>query len=185
MKSRCAEQAEEIGVPVTPAEEEQARNALTELARRESDPDMLCVPREQFELALPLFELGWAMGVRMGNTGPAVTGVPVDWPTVESAFAAPWSGSGNRLALQLSRILGPLFEGAPGPVVWQKVEYHGSVREQHGVHWVHTIRAFGGPHGGTPRLGYDLCEIRGGTPMLTVTGVRRESLTPLPIFRAW
>ncbi len=40
------------------------------------------------------------------------------------------------------------------------------------------------PFGRAPELRYDLCEIRGVTPFPVVKNVRRESLTPLPEYRA-
>ncbi|WP_427168762.1 hypothetical protein ACQF4J_46885 (plasmid) [Streptomyces sp. C1-1] len=158
------------GEPVTQAEGEQAGYALRELARSVSAPDALGVSEEQLEAVVPFFVLGWAMGVRTGHTAPAVAGVPVDRETVTRAFAE-----------VVARVSPPAY---PGPVLWQQVDYHGSVTQRHGTLWVCGIHAYADPFGGEPEMRYDLCEMRGAVPVTVVTGVRRMSLTPLPVFRA-
>ncbi|MFD4635420.1 hypothetical protein ACFVYR_37700 [Streptomyces sp. NPDC058284] len=165
--TRIAEQAEEAGAPLTDAEQEQARYALRQLARSGSDPDALKVPQEQLDMVQPFFALGWALGVRTGHTGPALTDVPVDRATVAHAF----------LMLLCGRVLPQQI----GPVVWQKVRYHGSLTQCHGAYWVHAVHAHADPCGEAPDLRYDLCDLRG---VEVVTNVRRRSLTPLPEFRA-
>ncbi|MDN3029443.1 hypothetical protein [Streptomyces sp. S.PB5] len=172
--TRGAESVEETA-PLTGAERDQARYALWELARSQSDPEALRVPRELLDMVQPLFELGWALGLRTGHTGSAVTGVPVDRGTVARAFVQLLSAQGA------ARSLDP--QGS-GPVVWQKVEYHGSVTQRHGRYWVGAIHAHALPLGSAPELRYDLCEVRGFTSVSVVTNVRRRSLTPLPEFRA-
>ncbi|MDQ1041794.1 hypothetical protein [Streptomyces sp. V4I2] len=138
--------------------------------------------RELLDMVRPFFELGWAMGVRTGHTGPAMADVPVDRATVASAFVMLLSGRvADRLVLQVARSLDPQHAG---PVLWQKVDYHGSLTHRHGSYWVHAIHAHADPFGGAPELRYDLCGIRGVAPVPMVTNVRRESLTPLPDYRA-
>ncbi|MGV9456337.1 hypothetical protein [Streptomyces sp. NPDC003635] len=179
--TRIAEQVRE-GEPITDAEKEQARYALAELARSERDPEVLRVSHEQLEVVRPFFELGWALGVRNGHTGPAVAGVPVDRATVEGAFLGLLSGRvASQLVIAVARILDPQDAG---PVLWQRVRYHGSLRRCHGVYWVQAIRAEAGPVGGDHRLRYDLCEVIGGVPVPVVVNVRRGSVTALPEYRA-
>lgn len=157
------------GEPVTQAEGEQAGYALRELARSMSDPGALGVSDEQLDAVVPFFVLGWAMGVRTGHTAPAVAGVPVDRETVTRAFAD-----------LTERVSPPQY---PGPALWQKVDYHGSVTQRHGALWVCAIHVRADPFGGEPELRYDLCEMRDMAPVTMVTGARRTSLTPLPVFR--
>ncbi|MFF4764150.1 hypothetical protein [Streptomyces sp. NPDC001292] len=179
--ARIMEQPEEFRAPLTDAEREQATYALLELARSESDPDALRVPSEQLEMIRPFFELGWAMGVRTGHTGPAMTDVPVDRTTVARAFVLLMSERvADQLVIAVARSLDPQHAG---PVLWQKVDYHGSVTQRHGIYWVNAIHAHADPFGEAPELRYDLCEMRGVTPVSTVTNVRRTSLTPLPAYR--
>ncbi|TLS45825.1 hypothetical protein FE633_13715 [Streptomyces montanus] len=179
--TRIAEQVEETGAPLTAAEQEQAGYALRELARSESAPDALRVSQAQLELVQPFFELGWAMGVRTGHTGPAMADVPVDRSTVARAFVLLMSERvADALVLSVARSLDPQHAG---PVLWQKVEYHGSVTQRHGTYWVSAIHAHADPFGEAPTLRYDLCEMRGVTPVPMVTGVRRANLTPLPAHR--
>lgn len=167
--TRIAEHAEEARAPLTEAEQEQASYALRELARSVSDPDALGMSEEQLDAAMPFFVLGWAMGVRTGHTAPAVEGVPVDRETVTRAFAE-----------LMERVSAPPY---PGPALWQKVDYHGSVTQRHGALWVCAIHVHADPFGDAPELRYDLCEMRGVAPVTVVTGARRTSLTPLPVFR--
>ncbi|UFQ99719.1 hypothetical protein KBP30_41595 [Streptomyces sp. Go40/10] len=157
------------GEPVTQAEEEQAGHALRELARSVSGPEALGVSQEQLDAVVPFFVLGWAMGVRTGHTAPAVAGVPVDQETVTRVFTD-----------LMERVSVPQ---CPGPALWQKVDYHGSVTQRHGALWVCAIHVYADPFGGESELRYDLCEMRGVTPVTVVTGARRTSLTPLPVFR--
>ncbi|WP_328868625.1 hypothetical protein OHT76_44105 [Streptomyces sp. NBC_00287] len=160
---------------------EQAGYALRELVRSESDPDALRVSHEQLEMVRPFFELGWAMGVRTGHTGPAVADVPVDQATVTSAFVALLSECvASRLVMAAARSLDPQHAG---PVLWQKVRYHGSLTRRHGIYWVHAIKPAGAV-GAADRLRYDLCEIDSGVPVPMVNNVRRRSLTPLPEYCA-
>ncbi|WP_331733062.1 hypothetical protein OHU34_46250 (plasmid) [Streptomyces sp. NBC_00080] len=179
--TRIPEQAQEAGAPLTDAEKEQARYALAELARSERDPDAMRVSREQLDVVRSFFELGWAMGVRTGHTGPAMTDVPVDRVTVDRAFVGLLLSErvANQLALAVARSLDPQDSG---PVLWQKVRYHGSVTRCHGVYWVQAIKAQAGPVVADVR--YDLCEVISGIPVTAVTNVRRQSMTPLPDFRA-
>jgi hypothetical protein len=181
--TRIAQRAQEAGVPLTEAEKEQAFYALDELARSERDPDARRVSCELLEVVRPFFELGWAMGVRTGHTGPAVAGVPVDRATLDRAVVGlVLSGRvAHRFALSLARVLDPQDAG---PVLWQKVDYHGSLTQRHGTYWVSAIHAHADPFGEAPELRYDLCQIRGATPVPRVTGVRRVSLTPLPEYRS-
>ncbi|MEU6375546.1 hypothetical protein [Streptomyces sp. NPDC046909] len=158
------------GEPVTQAEDEQAVHALQELARGVSDLDALGVSQRQLDTAVPFFVLGWAMGVRTGHTAPAVAGVPVDQETVTRMLA------GLR-AVQVA----PSQFTEPG--LWQKVDYHGSVTQRHSEYWVQAIHVHADPFGDEPELRYDLCEMRGVVPVRMVTGARRTSLTPLPVFR--
>ncbi|MFJ9729484.1 hypothetical protein ACIRP3_42815 [Streptomyces sp. NPDC101209] len=164
-----AQTVSRTGEPVTQAEAEQAGYALRELARNVSDPNAQGVSDEQLETVVQFFELGWAMGVRTGHTAPAVAGVPVDRETVTRAFA------------ELMARVSPTK--SPEPVLWQKVDYHGSVTQRHGALWVCAIHVHADPFGEEPEMRYDLCEMRGVAPVTVVTGARRTSLTPLPVFR--
>jgi hypothetical protein len=178
---RITEQAEVSGAPLTDAEREQAAYALWELARSESDPDALRVPREQLDLVRPFFELGWTMGVRTGHTGPAMAGVPVDRDTIARAFVLLMSERvADQLVIAVARSLDPQHVG---PVLWQKVRYHGSVTQRHGMYWVSAIHVFADPLGEAPELRYDLCGMRGVTRVPAVANVRRASLTPLGDYR--
>ncbi|MCQ8836092.1 hypothetical protein [Streptomyces malaysiensis] len=180
--TRIAEQTQETGAPLTDAEKEQAGYALRDLARSESDPNTLRVPHEQLEMVRPFFELGWAMGVRTGHTGPAMADVPVDRATVARAFAMLLSERvADQLVAAVARSLDPQHAG---PVLWQKVRYHGSLTQRHGTYWVHAIHAHAELFGEAPTLRYDLCEMRGLCPVSVVTNVRRVSLTPLHEYRA-
>ncbi|MGW7369844.1 hypothetical protein ACWGI8_42080 [Streptomyces sp. NPDC054841] len=179
--TRITEQVEEPGAPLSVAEREQAGYALRQLARSERDPEALRVPYEQLELVRPFFELGWAMGVRTGHTGPAMADVPVDRATVARAFVVLMSERvADGLVIAVARSLDPQHAG---PVLWQKVRYHGSVTRRHGTYWVNAIHAHADPFGEAPTLRYDLCEMHGVAPVPIVTNVRRESLTPLPDYR--
>ncbi|MGW3152527.1 MULTISPECIES: hypothetical protein [Streptomyces] len=180
--TRIAEQAEEVRVPLTEAEQEQAAYALGELARSEGDRAALRVPQEQLEMVRPFFELGWAMGVRTGHTGSAMADVPVDRVTVARAFVLLMAEHvADPLVIAVARSLDPQ---QAGPVLWQKVRYHGSLTQHHGTYWVQAVHAHGDPFGEAPELRYDLCEMRGVAPVRMVTSVRRTSLTPLPEHRA-
>lgn len=175
--TRIAEQAEEAGAPLTEAEQEQAGHALRVLARSESDPDAQRVPREQLEMIRPFFELGWALGVRTGHTGPAMADVPVDRATVARAFMGLLSEQvSDPMVIAIARSLDPLYAG---PVMGQKVDYHGSVTQCHGTYWVCAIHAHADPLGEAPEVRYDLCRKRGLASVPVVTNVRRTSLTPL------
>ncbi|MEU4497594.1 hypothetical protein AB0F96_30215 [Streptomyces sp. NPDC023998] len=88
--TRITEQAEEARAPLTDAEQEQAAYALRELASSESDPDALRVPHEQLEMIRPFFELGWAMGVRTGHTGPAMSASRRRSPWTPTASTMSW-----------------------------------------------------------------------------------------------
>ncbi|MFF3350831.1 hypothetical protein [Streptomyces sp. NPDC002779] len=179
--TRIPERTQEAGAPITDAEKEQARYALAEVARSERDPDALRVSHEQLEMVRPFFELGWAMGVRTGHTGPAMADVPVDRATVDRAFVQLLSERvANQLVIAVARSLDPQNSG---PVLWQKVRYHGSLTRLHGVYWVQAIKVEAGPFGGEHSVRYDLCEVIGGIPVPAVTNVRRRSLTPLPDYR--
>ncbi|MFF0516990.1 hypothetical protein [Streptomyces sp. NPDC004250] len=170
--TRIAEQAEQAGAPITAAEKEQAAYALRGLAASPSEPEACLVSREWLALVRPFFDLGWDMGVRTGNTGLAVAGVPVDGATVASAFA---QLNGERVADLLARG----FEDpqtAP-PTIWQRVRYHGSLTQSHGRYWVGAIHAHGDPVSMLPTLRYDLYERRGGALVPVVTNVRRTSIT--------
>jgi len=180
--TRIAQRTEEVGAPLTDAEKEQAHYALAELARSERDPDALRVSYEQLEIVRPFFELGWAMGVRTGHTGPAMADVPVDRTTVARAFVQLLSGRvTNQLVITVARLLDPQDAG---PVLWQKVRYHGSLTQRHGTYWVRAIKVEAGPVGGDHSVRYDLCEVIDGMPVNVVVNVRRASLTPLPDFHA-
>lgn len=173
--------AEQAGVPLTAAEQEQAGYALRQLARSEGAPHALNVPQDHLDMVRPFFELGWALGLRTGHTGPAVINVPVDHATVARAFITMSERVADQLVTAVHQGLTPQHAG---PVLWQKVTYHGSLTEHHGAYWVHALHAHADPFGGGPELRYDLCEMRGVTPVAVVTNVRRTSLTPLPEFRA-
>ncbi|MGP4014109.1 hypothetical protein [Streptomyces sp. 4N124] len=176
-----AGQAEETGEPLTDAEKEQAGYALWELARSESDPDALRVSHEQLETVRPFFELGWAMGVRTGHTGPAMTDVPVDHTTVARAFVRLTSAWANdALHVAVARNLG----GHGGLTLWQKVRYHGSVTQRHGAYWVSAIHAHADSFGGV-ELRYDLSELRNSAHAVVISNVRLRSLTPLSVHRAF
>ncbi|MEU6511060.1 hypothetical protein [Streptomyces sp. NPDC046942] len=178
--TRIAEQAEETGAPLTEAEKEQAGYALRELARSESDPDALRVSSEQLEMVRPFFELGWALGVRTGHTGPALADVPVDHSTVARAFVRLASRVANRHVVAVARSFEPQ---EAGPLVWQRVRYHGSLTRRHGRYWVQAIHVHGKTFGLGVTLRYDLCELLEDEPVSVVTNVRRQSLTPLPEYR--
>ncbi|MFE4411289.1 hypothetical protein [Streptomyces sp. NPDC056821] len=174
-------QETETGQPLTAAEKEQAGYALRELARSESDPNALKVPQQQLELVRPFFQLGWALGVRTGHTGPAMAGVPVDRNTVARAFVLLMSGRvADQLVIAVAQSLDPQDAG---PVLWQKVRYHGSVAQRHGMYWVSAIHAYADPFGGPVSLRYDLCALEGPGAVAKVTNVRRVSLTPLSEYR--
>ncbi|POX47732.1 hypothetical protein C3489_28835 [Streptomyces sp. Ru71] len=180
--TRMAQPAEEAGVPLTVAEQEQAAYALKELARSLGDPEALRVPLEQLEMVRPFFELGWALGVRTGHTGLAMAGVPVDRSTVARAFVLLLAQRmADPMVIAVARSLDPQHVG---PVLWQKADYHGSLTQRHGTYWVCAIHAYADPFGGEPELRYDLCEMRGVAVVPVVTRVRRTSLTPLPEYRA-
>ncbi|MGW5136808.1 hypothetical protein [Streptomyces sp. NPDC004135] len=176
--TRIAEQAEEAGAPLTAAEREQASYALRELVN--SGPDAQRVPREQLEMVRPFFELGWAMGVRTGHTGPALADVPVDRVTVARAFVLLLAERmADPVLIAVARCLDPQHAG---PVLWQKVDYHGSLTRRHGSYWVCAIHAHADPFSEVPELRYDLCELR-GIMTVVVRNVRRVSITPLPEYR--
>ncbi|WP_405576088.1 hypothetical protein [Streptomyces sp. NBC_01092] len=180
--TRIAEQDERAGAPLTDSEQEQAEHALRELACSERDPGALRVSPDQLARVRPFFELGWAVGVRTGHTGPAMADVPVDPETVDAAFAAVLSERvADQLAVQVARTLVPWQSG---PVLWQKVLYHGSLTQAHGRYWVQAIHAHAEPFGSAPTLRYDLCKMRGGVPETVVRNVRRQSLTPVREYRA-
>ncbi|MFE1444653.1 hypothetical protein [Streptomyces sp. NPDC058739] len=173
--TRIHAEAAESEARISEAEKEQAAYALAELVRSPSDPDTLIMPGADVEAIRPVFELGWAMGVRHGHTGPALAGVPVDRGTVARAFV-----------LLLSER--PAARTAPdlpdaGPVVWQRVRYHGSLRSRHGLYWTGAIHQYA-LESGAAELRYDLCEIRDDRLETVVSRVRRQSLTPLPEYRA-
>ncbi|MGW0094896.1 hypothetical protein ACWDWS_38845 [Streptomyces sp. NPDC003328] len=174
-ETRIAERAEELGAPITDAEREQAAYALAELARGEGDPNALRVSHEQLALVRPFFELGWALGVRNGHTGPAMAGVPVAPRTVAAAF----------VLLGTQRLTGaPAFDPHDdGPVLWQKVDYHGSLTQRHGTYWVTAIHAHADTFGEVPEVRYDISEMTGWRPVVMARNVRRRSLTPLPCYR--
>ncbi|MFJ3445940.1 hypothetical protein ACIPM2_32755 [Streptomyces sp. NPDC086081] len=177
--TRIAEQVEEAGAPLTAAEREQAGYALRELAS--SGPDAQRVPHEQLEMVRPFFELGWAMGVRTGHTGPALADVPVDRGTVARAFVLLMAERmADPVLIAVARSLDPQHVG---PVLWQKVDYHGNLTSCHGSYWVCAIHAHADPFSEVPELRYDLCEMRGGILATVVTNVRRVSITPLPEYR--
>jgi hypothetical protein len=179
--TRIAEQAEAAGAPFTVAEQEQAAYALRELARLASDPEAQRVPQEQLDLVRPFFELGWVMGVRSGHTGPALADVPVDRVTVARAFVLlRVARMADPVVVAVARSLDPQHAG---PVLWQKVDYHGSLTSRHGSYWVSAIHAHADPFGEAPELRYDLCEMRGVVPVPVVKNVRRVSITPLPVYR--
>ncbi|MGA5520834.1 hypothetical protein ACPCK2_32020 [Streptomyces pseudogriseolus] len=179
--TRIAEQVEEAGAPFTVAEQEQAAYALRELARLASDPGAQRVPQEQLEMVRPFFELGWVMGVRTGHTGPAMADVPVDRTTVARAFVLLMAERmADPMVVAVARSLDPQHAG---PVLWQKVDYHGSLTSRHGSYWVSAIHALADPFGEAPELRYDLCEMRGVVPVPVVKNVRRVSITPLPVYR--
>ncbi|MPY38300.1 hypothetical protein FNH09_46000 [Streptomyces adustus] len=171
------------GVPLTDAEQEQTAYALRELVGSETDPGALGVPHEQVEMVRPFFELGWAMGVRTGHSSPATVGVPVDQRSVGRAFALLMAERlADPMVIAVAQILDPQHAG---PVLWQKVDYHGSVTQRHGSYWVCAVHAYADLFGEAPELRYDLCELRdlhGVAPV--VRNVRRWSLTPLPEHRA-
>ncbi|MFE9127288.1 hypothetical protein ACFYOF_18025 [Streptomyces sp. NPDC007148] len=180
-ETRIAERAEEIGAPITDAEREQAAYALAELAHGEGDPNVLRVSHEQLALVRPFFELGWAMGVRSGHTGPAMAGVPVDPRTVASAFILLGTQRlTGALAPAVARSLDPQDDG---PVLWQKVDYHGSLTQRHGIYWVTAIHAHADTFGEAPEVRYDISEMTGRRPVVMARNVRRRSLTPLPCYR--
>ncbi|MGW4951454.1 hypothetical protein [Streptomyces parvulus] len=164
--TRMGSPAQETGEPLTDAEQEQARYALAELAGSERGQDGMRVSAEQLDAARPFFELGWAMGVRNGHTGPALAGVPIDQDTVDRAFVALLS---ERVARGLR----------PGPALWQRVDYHGSLVTRHGRYWVGAIHTHGDPVSMLPTLRYDLYARRAGTLVEVVANVRRSSITPL------
>ncbi|CAM5673723.1 hypothetical protein [Streptomyces griseomycini] len=179
--TQVVEQVEEAGAPFTVAEQEQAAYALRELARRVSDPEAQRVPQEQLEMVRPFFELGWVMGVRTGHTGPALADVPVDRVTVARAFVLlRVARMADPMVVAVARSLDPQHAG---PVLWQKVDYHGSLTSRHGSYWVSAIHAHADPFGEAPELRYDLCEMRGVVPIPVVKNVRRVSITPLPEYR--
>jgi hypothetical protein len=179
--TRFAERAEEAGAPLTDAEREQAGYALRELARSETDRDALRVSQEQLELVRPFFELGWAMGVRTGHTGAAVAEVPVARSTADAAFVLLMTERvADPLVVAVARSLDPQHTG---PVLWQKVDYHGSLTARHGVYWVSAIHAHADPFGEAPDVRYDLSEVRGAAHVVVARNVRRRSLTPLPAHR--
>ncbi|MFF8932240.1 hypothetical protein ACF1AO_33810 [Streptomyces longwoodensis] len=178
--ARITRRADEAGAPLTDAEKEQASYALAELARSERDPDGMRVSREQLDTVRPFFELGWAMGVRTGHTGPAMADVPVDRGTVDRAFINLLSARlAGRFVTPVVQVLDP--EGT-GPILWQRVRYHGSLTERHGLYWVTAITAQAGPVGAV-HVRYDLSKVIDGMQVIAVTNVRRQSLTPLPEYR--
>ncbi|MGW4560062.1 hypothetical protein ACWEOV_41605 [Streptomyces sp. NPDC004365] len=182
-ETRIAERAEEIGSPITDAEREQAAYALEELARSEGDPNALRVSHEQLALVRPFFGLGWAMGVRSGHTGPAMAGVPVDPRTVASAFILLGTQRlTGALAPAVARSVDPQDDG---PVLWQKVDYHGSLTQRHGIYWVTAIHAHADTFGEAPEVRYDISEMTGWRPVVMARNVRRRSLTPLPCYRTF
>ncbi|MFC9280232.1 hypothetical protein [Streptomyces collinus] len=178
--TRIAKQGSTARAPLTESEREQATYALRALARSESAADALRVPQEQLEMVRPFFELGWAMGVRTGHTGPAMADVLVGRGTVARAFVLLMAERvADQLVIAVARSLDPQHVG---PVLWQRVEYHGSLTQHHGRYWVQSIHAHGDWFGEDLELRYDLCA--GAVGVLVVKNVRRESLTPLPEYRA-
>ncbi|MGW5657179.1 hypothetical protein [Streptomyces humi] len=153
---------------VTEAEKEQADHAFAELVRSGGDPSAQKLSQGQLEAARQIFELGWAMAVRTGTCAPAVAGVPVHPKDVDAALTDARSAG-----------VGAPY---PGPAVWQKVEYKGSVRVRHGHYWVYAINIQPGVYSDLPEVRYDLCEMQGRTPVTVVSNVRASSLTALPEF---
>ncbi|WP_409240508.1 hypothetical protein [Streptomyces sp. PA5.6] len=177
--TRLPERAREGGAPLTDAEEEQVQYALRELLLSGQGPNVLRVPHGRLEMVRALFELGWVAGVRTGHTGPALADVPVDRQTVDRAFRQ------LRLSEQevrtVSRTLDPHDYG---PILWQKVRYHGSLTSRHGTYWVQAIHANAETFGEVPTLRYDLCVMDGEWPVKRVTNARLSSLTQLHEYRA-
>lgn len=136
--TRIAGKDRESGAPLTDAEVDQAGYALRELARSERNPEALRVSPEQLDVVRSFFELGWAMGVRTGHPGPALADVPVDRATVDRAFVELLSARvAHQLSLSVAQLLDPQDAG---PVLWQRVRYHGSLTRCHGLYWVWAIR---------------------------------------------
>ncbi|MET9122153.1 hypothetical protein [Streptomyces sp. NPDC004528] len=170
----------EQGQPISGGELDQAEHAFRTIAQSSLDREALRVPAQVLETVRPFFTLGWALGVRGGNTGPALVGVPVDESTVRQAFAAVMPDRvADSLALSEALSLAPELAG---PVLFQKVRYNGSLHTRHGLYWVSTIHAFADPLGGPPVLRYDLAEQRGHALIVAVRQARRVSVTPLPAF---
>ncbi|MET9881522.1 hypothetical protein ABZZ36_44255 [Actinacidiphila glaucinigra] len=115
--------------------------------------------------AREVFTLGWALGVRYGHTGPAVSHTPV---TDEEAAAA---------LTPMSKRVGD----GRAPDLGELVDYHGSLTSRHGRYWVTDIRGTIS-HGGAAYLGYRLSEMRDGRYVTIVSNVRRVSITPLGVF---
>ncbi len=85
-----------------------------------------------------------------------MAGVPVDARTVAAAF----------VVLGTQRLTGaPAFDPQDdGPVLWQKVDYHGSLTQRHGTYWVTAIHAHADTFGEAPEVRYDISEMTGGGP---------------------
>lgn len=167
-ETRLAPQALAKGAPVSDTEEAQAAYAFRELSRSDSVPGALRMSHELLSTVQALFELGWALGVRTGHTGPALANVPVDRATIERAFR--WISSWDHEVIR---------QRVGQPILWQKVRYSGSLTRRHGEYWVVAIHAYADPDGGGPELRYDLCEIVAGRVVPVANGVRPSSLEPL------
>ncbi|MGW5591393.1 hypothetical protein [Streptomyces sp. NPDC003857] len=86
------------------------------------------------------------------------------------------------LAPAVARSLDPQDDG---PVLWQKVDYHGSLTQRHGIYWVTAIHAHADTFGEAPEVRYDISEMTGRRPVVMARNVRRRSLTPLPCYRTF
>lgn len=114
-----------------------------------------------------MFELGWLVGVRNGNTGLALMGVPLPPSMAEDACVA--------LGRHTRRDVRP-------PVVEQAVRYRGSLIGAHGRYWITGISVATTPDGGAERR-YELSEWTGTRYRVAVSNVRRSSFTALDDYR--
>lgn len=122
-------------------------------------------------IARRLFAVGWVMGVRSGQTGPALADVPLPAEDIKRPLSA------------LVSLVRAARHGNPDqPQLGQRVEYHGTLPERHGRYWVTGIEQTLSTRG-TPRTYYRLSKLVDGRYVHVLFDARDQSITPLPEYR--
>ncbi|MFE5847927.1 hypothetical protein ACFQ7N_40525 [Streptomyces niveus] len=154
-----------MGAPVThEAPSEAELEQLINLFQSSVAGNLFRMDRRARSAGQLMFELGWLVGVRNGNTGLALMGVPLPASMAEDACEA------------LAR---HTRQDPRRPVVEQAVRYHGSLIGAHGRYWITGISV---PSGERERR-YELSEWSGTRYRLMVSNVRRTSFTALDDYR--